>query len=248
MLPLTRTEDVVYPDSDGNPMADNTLQYEWMHTLKGNLDLLFAHRRDVFVAGDNLIYPVEGNPTIRLAPDVYAAFGRPKGYRGSYQVWKEDGIFPQVVFEVLSPNNTRREMETKREFYEEYGAEEFYILDPERTRMAGYILRDGTLEAVEHMDGWVSPRLEVRFERTDDDLELFGPDGERFRTFVELGQLRLETAGRLKRQVGRANRAQERAERERQRADEAERLREAEKARAEKLAAKLRELGIDPDA
>lgn len=94
---------IEYPDSDGQPLAENTLQYQWIVMIQGNLDLLFRHQPDVFVAGDNLIYPVEGHPEIRMAPDIYVAFGRPKGHRGSYRVWEEAGIFPQVVFEILSP-------------------------------------------------------------------------------------------------------------------------------------------------
>ena len=67
----------------------------------------------MFVAGDLLWYPVEGKPSIRTAPDVMVVFGRPKGDRGSYKQWEEDGIAPQVVFEVLSPGNRAGEMETQ---------------------------------------------------------------------------------------------------------------------------------------
>ena len=59
------------------------------------------------------------------------AFGRPKGYRGSYKQWEEDGIAPQVVFEILSPGNRRDEMVRKFAFYERYGVEEYYIYDPD---------------------------------------------------------------------------------------------------------------------
>ena len=281
--------EVVYPDTDGNRMADNTLHWEWIATLKNNIELLFETREDVFVAGDNLIYPIEGNNVRCLAPDVYVAFGRPKGYRGSYQVWKEGGIFPQVVFEVLSPNNTKREMEKKRKFYTTHGAEEYYILDPDRTRLAGFIRDGGDLVPVEDMVGWVSPRLGIRFG-LGEDLEVYGPKDEKFLTFVELDQVRRQTVIRLARQTWkveqeqmraekekaragkekvrteketlraeketlRAEEAAQLAERERMRADHEKRLREAEQLareaeqqRAEKLAAKLRELGIDPDA
>ncbi|TRV23640.1 MAG: Uma2 family endonuclease, partial [Microcystis wesenbergii Mw_MB_S_20031200_S109D] len=98
---------IVYPDSDGNPMADNTRQFRWITTIKANLDWLFANNADVFVAGDLLWYPVEGDNKTRQAPDVMVAFGRPKGERGSYQQWKEENIPPQVVFEILSPGNTQ---------------------------------------------------------------------------------------------------------------------------------------------
>ena len=59
-----------------------------------------------FVAGDLLWYAQQGDPTERLAPDAMVVFGRPKGDRGSYKQWEEDGIAPQVVWEVLSPGNT----------------------------------------------------------------------------------------------------------------------------------------------
>ena len=119
MVVQTSTE-IIYPDCDGNPMSDNTKQFRWIVTIKENLDLLFADNPDVFVAGDLLWYPVEGNNTIRVAPDAMVAFGRSKGDRGSYQQWREEDIPPQVVFEILSPGNRLGEMSKKLKFYERY--------------------------------------------------------------------------------------------------------------------------------
>src|SRR5262249_38304222 len=101
-LPVPRAPVLEDPDSDGQPMADNTLQYEWIVTVEGNLEICYAGDPNVFVAGDLLWYAVEGHPEIRTAPDVLAAFGRPKGRRGSYKQWEEGGIAPQVVWEILS--------------------------------------------------------------------------------------------------------------------------------------------------
>src|SRR5260221_6136791 len=81
-----------YPDSDGEPIAENTLQFEWIVTIKGGLDALFVDDPDVFVAGDLLWYPVEGEPKIRQAPGILVAFGRRKGYRGCYKQWEEGDI------------------------------------------------------------------------------------------------------------------------------------------------------------
>ncbi len=50
---------IVYPDSDGQPMADNTLQFQWIVVIKENLEVLFADDPNVFVAGDLLWYPLE---------------------------------------------------------------------------------------------------------------------------------------------------------------------------------------------
>lgn len=99
---LPDRREVCYPDSNGQPIADNTLQFEWLVTVKGGLDARFRDDPDVFVAGGLLWDPVEGAPTIRCAPDAMVAFGRPAGYRGSYRQWEEPGVAPQVVFEILS--------------------------------------------------------------------------------------------------------------------------------------------------
>src|SRR4029077_417532 len=96
----TKQRLVFYPDSDGLPIADNTLQFAWISLLMWNADAYLRDDPDVFVAGDHLIYPVEGDAKNRQAPDVYVAFGRRKGDRGSYKVWEEGNVFPQVVIEV----------------------------------------------------------------------------------------------------------------------------------------------------
>src|SRR6266481_6137492 len=113
-----------YPESDGQPMADNTKLFRWIVTIEGGLDALFIDDPNVFVAGDLLWYPAEGKPGIRAAPDAMVVFGRPKGDRGSYKQWEEDNIAPQVVFEILSPGNRAGEMERKFQFYERHGVEE----------------------------------------------------------------------------------------------------------------------------
>jgi Uma2 family endonuclease len=123
-------DQVVYPETDGKPMAENTLQYEWITTIKGNLDIVFRGDPNVFVAGDLFWYPVKGRPDIRAAPDVLVACGRPAGHRRSYLQWREE-VAPHVVFEILSPGNRPEEMDQKFEFYDHYGVEEYYIYDPE---------------------------------------------------------------------------------------------------------------------
>jgi Uncharacterized protein conserved in cyanobacteria len=243
LAPPVKTE-VVYPESDGNPIADNTLQFEWIVTIKENLDALFSEREDVFVAGDLLWYPVEGDNRTRIAPDALVAFGRPKGYRGSYKQWEEGGIAPQVVFEILSPGNRAGEMTNKYLFYDRFGVEEYYLYDPDSGAFSAWIRREsaGRLEPIDLSPAeWTSPRLGVRFSLTPSGLVLSGPDGERFRTFGEVAAEREQE-----------RRAREQAERARQQAEQArqqaEQERDAAQARAERLAARLRELGGDPDA
>src|SRR5437764_5295934 len=149
----TAADEVVYPDSDGQPMADNTLQWDWMVKIVGELREQFAGQQ-VFVAGDLLWYPVEGDPKTRTAPDALVAFGRPPGYRGSYKQWEEGGTAPQVVFEVLSPGNDAMEMADKLDFYDRHGAEEYYVYDPDRNRLAVYVRQGEVLRRVRPVDNF----------------------------------------------------------------------------------------------
>jgi hypothetical protein len=48
-------------------MAENTKQFQWIVTIKENLDALLPN---AFVAGDLFWYPLEGNNLIRQAPAV----------------------------------------------------------------------------------------------------------------------------------------------------------------------------------
>jgi Uma2 family endonuclease len=176
-----------YPDSDGQPMADNTKQFRWIVVIKENLELLYVDDPQVFVAGDLLWYPVEGDNTIRQAPDAMVVVGRPKGDRGSYRQWQEDNLAPQVVFEILSPGNRVGEMLRKLGFYDRHGVEEYYIYDPDKLELTGLLRGEQGLEVLEEMNGWVSPRLQIRFQITDGGLEIYRPDGQRFLTYSELG-------------------------------------------------------------
>lgn len=209
---LTHSE-VVYLDDDGQPRSENTLQFEWITMLQGNLDTLFLEPPDVFVAGDLLWYPVKGEPAIRVAPDVLVVFGRPKGYRGSYRQWEEAGVPPQVVFEVISPGNTLLELLRKLHFHEQHGVEECYYLDPATCTASGWRREGASFVDITEMNGWISPRLGVRFEVGEGRLVLLHATGEPFRNWTELA-----------------------------------RDREAERQRADRLEARLRALGLDPDA
>lgn len=237
--PQTATE-IIYPDSDGQPMSDNTKQFRWIVTIKENLEILFANALDVFVAGDLLWYPVEGNNKIRTAPDIMVVFGRPKGDRGSYKQWQEENVIPQVVFEILSPGNRAVEMLKKAIFYQAYGVEEYYIYDPEDIKLTGLIRSGNLLEPVDEMNGWTSPRLGIRFELKEDTLEIYRPDGQKFLTSVELDQLREQESQR-------AEEERQRAEEERQRADNAIAQLEQEQQRYQALIERLRDRGINPE-
>jgi Uma2 family endonuclease len=231
---MLATDKIIYPDSDGQPMADNTKQFRWIATIHGNLEWLFRDDELVFVAGDLLWYPVEGNPKYRVAPDVMVAFGRPKGDRGSYKQWEEGNIAPQVVFEILSPGNTEGEMERKLQIYARCGVEEYYIYDPDRFILKGYLCsEDFYLERIDNMTDWISPRLGIQFNLVGDELELTHPNGKIFETFNNVATER--DAFQEEKQQLEIQKQQLEIQKQQLQIDK------------NKRDAKLRELGIDPD-
>jgi Uma2 family endonuclease len=224
--------DVIYPDSDGLPMSDNTKQFRWILIIQQNLAWLFADDPNVFVAGDLLWYPVEGDNKIRVGPDVMVVLGRPKGDRGSYKQWEEENMPPQVVFEILSPGNRLTEMNKKQVFYDRHGVEEYYLYDPEPKDFSGWIRSQGRLDVIDGMENWVSPPLGIRFDLSGEELQIYRPDGEPFASYEEVSR-RLEQA-------------EQRAEQERLRAEQAEQRAEQAEQRAAVLAERLRSMGIFP--
>jgi Uma2 family endonuclease len=206
--------ETIYPSSDGQLMAESTEHYQWIVTITGGLESLFKNDENVFVAGDLLWYPVEGKSDIRRAPDAMVVFGRPKGARGSYIQHLESGIAPQVVFEILSRGNRILEMSRKFDFYQTYGVEEYYVYDHLSNDLAIWIRNQeqNRLEPIDDVQNWISPRLGIRFELTDESLNIFNPDGSKFLTYLEQVQKKEQALNAMS-----------------------------------KYAAKLREMGIDPE-
>jgi hypothetical protein len=177
---------------------------------------------------------VEGRPDISAAPDTLVAIGRPKGYRGSYKQWEEEGIAPQVVCEVRSPNNRIGEMVRKLKFYEEFGVDEYYLYDPDHHVLDGWRRIHDELQEIAQMNGWISPMLGIRFDPSGSELMIFGPDGRRFLSYQELAQ-----------HDDQMTRERDRLAQER---DLAAHERDTERQRAERLAAQLRAMGIEPSS
>lgn len=222
--------EIIYPDDDGLPMSDNTKQFRWILMIFYNLEWLFAHDLKVFVAGNLLWYPVEGKPNICQAPDVMVVFGAGKGDRGSYKQWEENNIIPQVVFEIVSPSNTQTEMNKKLLFYARYGVEEYYIYDPQKHDLSGWLRSSGvtngefSLQIIEEINNWISPRLGIRFDISDEELLLYRPNGEPFYTYTEIQSKLEEIQGQLEQAQLKAEQAQLKAEQAEQQRLEMEEL------------------------
>ena len=209
---------LVYPDTDGKPMAENEVQLFLMMALIAHLRAKFGGP-DAHVGGDMFWYPVEGEPHTVQAPDVFVVFGRaqePK--RSSWKQWEEGGHPHDLVIEVVSPSNSWADLARLLRFYERYGVREYVVLDPERGQVMVFRRVSGELSLV--ADESVSDLARLRFEPIEGRIDV---------TDLDLGRV-------LEPHEMRAL-----VDSERERAD-------AAVARVTELEAKLRALGIDPNS
>jgi len=169
---------VVYPESDGNPMAEHELHLREMIRLIMTLDAYYAGQADAHVAGNQLLYYEEGNPRKSISPDVYVALGVPKlPLLRTYQTWRE-GVPPTFVIEVTSPSTRREDLGKKRELCARLGVAEYVLYDPLaeylRPPLQGHRLADDRYEPMPADEGGalLSEALGLRLHLVDGRLRL----------------------------------------------------------------------------
>ena len=112
----------------------------------------FHSRHDVFIdVGTNICYD-PSNLNVRVAPDVYLAFGvdelaiRP---RRIYLPW-EVGKVPEWALEIASQSTRRVDINNKPAIYARIGVPEFWRFDPTGGRYYGFTLNALRLEGGEY--------------------------------------------------------------------------------------------------
>lgn len=136
---------VFYPETDGRPMAESDLHREIMFYIIHLLQRFFAGQK-VYVSGNLLIYYEQGNRYKSVAPDCFVVRGIETHKRRTYKIW-EEGIGPEVVFEVSSKSTSNEDLTTKFGLYARLGVKEYFVYDPTSDYLSppliGYELVEG---------------------------------------------------------------------------------------------------------
>lgn len=150
--PTLPVEEVHYPESDGQPMAETDFHFWAITELVDRLERRYQDQDDVYVAANNFVYFEKNVPSASLSPDVYVVFGVPKGKRRAYKVW-EEGASPTVTFELTSRSTRREDKGDKMATCARIGVREYWLFDPEldylEPALQGYRLRAGRYEPIE---------------------------------------------------------------------------------------------------
>jgi Uma2 family endonuclease len=230
------------PDSDDTPV-DNELQNLIPNLLDAILAIAWSNRLDWFFGVDMAVYFEPDKPPI--VPDGFLSLGVERfiGESGrlSYVFWEEDYTAPVLALEVVS-KTYGGEYERKKETYAALDVRYYAIYVPNermhRSRQPLEIYRlnnDGVYELIDRdlpagKSVWL-PEIGLGLGR--DRGTYLGRDREWLYWFDAAGK-RLPTP-------------EEKAQQAEQQAQQAEQQAQQAEQRADRLAARLRELGIDPD-
>jgi len=219
-----RDRAVEYPESDGKPMAESDWHRRQMMDVIDMLEDHFRERPQVYVAGNNFVYFVEGDPRKVVSPDAYVVFGVSKRERPVFKIWQESAA-PAVVFEITSRSTRREDLVKKRAIYAQLGVDEYFLEDPLREYLdpplQGFRL-DRAAGAYQPLQPdaagrLVSERLGLRLWWAEGRLEMAdSATGERLLRAAEVrAQLRRAEHERTAREAAEAELARLRAEVER---------------------------------
>jgi len=169
-------QEIEYPTSDGQPMAETTLHRKVMSDLIETLERRYADAPDVWLGGNLFLCYEKGNPAATVAPDVLLARGVAKWDRPNYLLWEEKP--PSLIVEVTSRSTRREDVVKKKALYERIGVEEYVLFDPYgeylRPRLQGYRLTRGHYQPIAlETDGTLRSRTtSLTFRPEDERLRL----------------------------------------------------------------------------
>ncbi|MFM7423886.1 MAG: Uma2 family endonuclease [Elainella sp.] len=204
------------------PEMESSLHYTQLALLVGCLEWLWQDRQDFFIGANLTIYFSRQQLKNRdqRGPDFFLVKGTERRPRKSWVVWEEEGRYPSLIIELLSPSTASTDRGLKKDLYaSRFHTPEYFWFSPDSLEFAGFRLVGHQYQPIEANDaGWLwSEELELYLAVVDQQLRYLHPSGELVPTPAEAAQ-----------------QAQHEAQQAQQRANQ--------------LAERLRALGIDPDA
>lgn len=231
---IPTTSEIFYPSSDGEPLAE-TQQHVLAILMTLALLRLYLQDQQAVVFADQFLYYIEGNPRARVAPDVMVVFDIEKRLYANYKIW-EGKQTPAIIFEVTSAGTKEVDWNFKKTLYEQLGVTEYWLFDPYgewvAEKLQGFRLNEDDI--YKPISDNCSQVLQLRLQAEEYLIGFYRLDnGEKLLTPEELYIA--------------AQEANQRAETANQMVEAASKQALQEKARADRLAEKLRQLGVDLD-
>ena len=231
-------ENVIFPSGDlysDEPPVETELHLEQILLFLKCLKWLWRDRNDFYAAGNLTIYysPRQRKSEDFRGPDFFVVLGTSRKTRKSWVVWEEDGKYPNVIVEILSPKTAKTDKGFKKELYQNtFRTPDYFWFDPYTLEFTGFHLLDGEYQPIAgNEQGYLwSQQLGLYLGIYNKQLRFFTASGELVPTPEEVAESERQEKELAQTQVGLERQEKELAQ-----------------IKVERLAAKLRELNIDPE-
>ncbi len=154
---------IYYPSGDGQPVAET---FAHLYAILMTIEVLriYLQGQQATVLGNQFLYYEQGNPSKRVAPDVFVIFDVAPGGRDNYKIW-EEGSVPSIAFEMTSPSTKKEDEVSKKQLYAQIGIQEYWQFDPKgewiKEQLRGYRLENGQYQPITDS---ISRVLQLRLE------------------------------------------------------------------------------------
>ncbi|MEO0455019.1 MAG: Uma2 family endonuclease [Cyanobacteria bacterium P01_A01_bin.114] len=206
------------------------------------------------MSGNLFIYYEEGNPQAVMSPDVFVVFGVSNRKRRTYKTWQENGKLPSFILEITSKTTQRKDEVEKPQLYASLGVQEYFQYDPTadylKPQLKGARLVEGryqTLPLDQTAEG--VPFLHSQILGLDLQLQTpriigLAPLPKALRFYDPQTDSTLPSRDEVEEERDLAQQERDLAQQER---NLAQQERDLAQAKAERLAKRLRDMGIEPD-
>ncbi|MGB5960153.1 MAG: Uma2 family endonuclease [Coleofasciculaceae cyanobacterium] len=245
-------EDVIFPPEDlysDEPPLETYLHLQQMLLLIKCLDWWWRDRNDFFCTGNLTIYysPHQRKSEDFRGPDFFVVLATERKPRKSWVVWHEDGKYPNIIVEILSSTTAATDKDLKKQIYQDtFRTPDYFWFDPDNLEFAGFHLIDGEYQPLEpNPQGLLwSQQLQLYLGIHQKQLRFFTAENELVPTPEEVA---IQATQKAEQATQKAEQATQKADQATQKADQATQKADQATQKADRLAAKLRELNIDPD-
>lgn len=189
-------DDIIFPPGDlfsDEPPLETDLHRLQITLLIQCLEWLWSDRHDFYASGNLTIYysPRQRKSEKFRGPDFFVVLGVERKPRKSWVVWEEDGKYPNVIVEVLSPKTAATDRGLKKQLYQDiFRTPDYFWFDPNSLEFKGFHLVDGEYEELPPNDrGWLwSKQLELYLGIYESKLRFFSAEGQLVLTPEEVAQ------------------------------------------------------------
>ncbi len=144
-LTLQKKGEIVYPESDGKPMAETDLHRD---LLSQSIEVFKTYFPDSYVSGNIFLYYEKDNPRKSISPDVLLVVKEKPGRKRVYKTWESASL--DLVIELTSISTKNEDYKSKKEIYSKILKVPNYIIyDPERLILDVFMLKGDHYEQLE---------------------------------------------------------------------------------------------------